>query len=110
MHRDLMSAYLSRFVNQNDQLSLLDARNGYRGAEPFLLEAWQEFLNREQVSDAESGLIALERFSDKLRKVDQIAVSSDFGRKVNPNSQPESASRSVRGVAQQDTIRSGKSC
>lgn len=34
MHRDLMSAYLSRYVNQDDTLSLLDARNGYRGAEP----------------------------------------------------------------------------
>jgi putative transposase len=58
MHRDLMSAYLSRFVNQDDTLSLLDARNGYRGAEPLLLEAWQQSLNREQVGYAKSGLIA----------------------------------------------------
>lgn len=92
MHRDLFSAYLSRYVNQDDILSLLDARNGYCGAEPLLTEAWQKSLNREQVSDAESELIAPERFSDKLRKFDQIANSQEFGRKVNPNSQPESTS------------------
>ncbi|KYC36437.1 transposase [Scytonema hofmannii PCC 7110] len=75
MHRDLMSAYLSRFVNQDDKLSLQDARDGYRGAESLLTEAWQESLSREQVSLSESGLIAPERFSDKLGKIDQIAVS-----------------------------------
>jgi len=91
MHRDLMSAYLSRHVNQGDTLSLLDARNGYRGAESLLMEAWQQSLNREQVSDAESGLIAPERFSNKLENVDQIANSQEFGQQVNANFQPESA-------------------
>ncbi|WP_414581723.1 RNA-guided endonuclease TnpB family protein [Scytonema sp. PCC 10023] len=52
MHRDLMSAYLSRFVNQDDRLSVQDARNGYRGAEPLLTEAWQESLNRERVGSS----------------------------------------------------------
>ncbi|WP_243147374.1 hypothetical protein [Scytonema sp. UIC 10036] len=51
MHRDLMSAYLSRYVNQDDRLSLQDARSGYRGAEPLLTEAWQESLNRERVGE-----------------------------------------------------------
>ncbi|MUG91297.1 transposase [Scytonema sp. UIC 10036] len=91
MHRDLMSAYLSRFVNQDDTLSVQDARNGYRGAEPLLLEAWQQSKNREQVGSSESGLIAPERFSDKLRQVNQIADCLQSERKVNPNSQPESA-------------------
>lgn len=92
MHRDLFTAYLSRHVDQNDRLSLLDARNGYRGSEPILLDAWQEFLNREQVSSSESGLIAPERLSNKLRNADQIVVSKESGRKVSANSQPESAS------------------
>ncbi|WP_414581124.1 RNA-guided endonuclease TnpB family protein [Scytonema sp. PCC 10023] len=52
MHRDLFSAYLSRFVNQDDRLSVQDARNGYRGAEPLLTEAWQESLNRERVGSS----------------------------------------------------------
>ncbi|WP_414589903.1 hypothetical protein [Scytonema sp. PCC 10023] len=34
MHRDLFSAYLSRYVNQDDTLSVQDARTGYCGAEP----------------------------------------------------------------------------
>jgi len=34
MHRDLFSAYLSRYVNQDEKLSLQDARDGYCGAEP----------------------------------------------------------------------------
>jgi hypothetical protein len=71
-------------------LSLQDALNGYRGAEPLLLEAWQQSKNRKQVSASESRLIPLERFSDKLKKVNQVAVSSDSEQEVNPNSQPES--------------------
>ncbi|MUG94089.1 transposase [Scytonema sp. UIC 10036] len=86
MHRDLMSAYLSRYVNQDDRLSLQDARNGYRGAESLLLEAWRESLNCEPVGSSESGLIALEQFSNKAGKIDQIAVSLESGRKVNSNS------------------------
>lgn len=78
MHRDLMSAYLSRYVNQDDRLSLQDACDGYRGAESLLLEAWQESLNREQVGSSESGLIAPERFSDKLRQVDRTIVQESL--------------------------------
>ncbi len=85
------SAYLSRHVNQDDTLSLQNAASQYLGAEPLLSDAWQQSKNREQVGDAESGLIAPERLSDQLKKVDQIANSSEFGQKVNPNSQPESA-------------------
>ena len=92
MHRDLFSAYLSRHVNQDDTLSWQDAASQYPRTEPFLLDAWQRSKNREQVGDAESGLIAPERLSDDLRKVNQIVVSSESGRKVNPNSQPESTS------------------
>jgi hypothetical protein len=90
MHRDLMSAYLSRFVNQDGTLSLQDARNGYCGAESLLLEAWQQSKNREQVGSSESRLIPLERFSDKQRKVNQVAVSTESGQEVNPYSLPES--------------------
>jgi hypothetical protein len=54
------------------------------------LEAWQQSKNRKQVSASESRLIPLERFSDKLKKVNQVAVSSDSEQEVNPNSQPES--------------------
>ncbi|MEC4818900.1 MAG: transposase, partial [Scytonema sp. PMC 1069.18] len=100
MHRDLMSAYLSRYVNQDDLLSLQDARSGYRGAEPLLLEAWQESLNRERVGSPESGLIVPERFSNKLKQVDQIAECLQSERKVNHKVQPESAQLSSRGVAQ----------
>lgn len=54
-HRDLFSAFLSRYVNQ-DMLSLRDALNEYPGLEPVLLEAWQRHLTREQVSASESRL------------------------------------------------------
>ncbi len=33
MHRDLFSAYLSRYVDEDDKLSLQDASNSYRGTE-----------------------------------------------------------------------------
>jgi putative transposase len=92
MHRDLFSAYLSRFVNQNDELSLQSAASLYSGSESILSDAWQKFLNREQVGSSESGLIAPERLSDTLKNVDQIADSIESGRQVNANFQPESTS------------------
>ncbi len=90
MQRDLFTAYLSRFVNQNDRLSLLNAASQYSGSESILLDAWQEFLNRKQVSSSESGLIAPELLSDKQRNDDQIADCLQFGQKVIANSLPES--------------------
>ncbi|MGH2413682.1 MAG: RNA-guided endonuclease TnpB family protein, partial [Microcystaceae cyanobacterium] len=48
-HRDLFSAFLSRYVNQN-KLVLQDAQIEYLGLEPVLLEAHQRYLTREQVS------------------------------------------------------------
>ncbi|NJR66256.1 MAG: transposase, partial [Leptolyngbyaceae cyanobacterium CRU_2_3] len=46
MHRDLFSAYLARFVDE-EQLSLQDAALAYLGMETSLLEAWQRYeLNR----------------------------------------------------------------
>ncbi|MDF5722155.1 MAG: transposase [Rhizonema sp. PD37] len=91
MHRDLFSAYLSRHVNQDDRLSLQDAASRYSGSESILLDAWQKFLNREQVSSSESRLIAPERLSNKLKNVDQIADLIESERQVNANFQPESA-------------------
>gem|GEM_PF-5569881 len=64
------------------------------------LEAFeQQSKNREQVGSSVraacpkgiSRLIPSERFSDKLKKVDQVAVSTESGQEVNPNFQPESA-------------------
>ena len=42
MHRDLMSAFLSRHV-YDDELSLQDARSEYLGMETTLLRAWQQY-------------------------------------------------------------------
>lgn len=76
MHRDLFSAYLSRFVNQ-DELSLRDAVNQYQGTEPFLMEAWrryQQTANRVGESESAQSGSSAERFSIKLGKCSQIAV------------------------------------
>jgi hypothetical protein len=85
MHRDLISAFLARYVNQ-DELSLQDAVNQYPGAEPLLMEAWkryQQTANRVGASESPQSDSSAERFSIKLGTVDQIAIE---GRKVNPNS------------------------
>ncbi len=73
-HRDLFSAFLSRYVNQ-DKLSLLDALKEYPGAEPLLLEAWQRHLTRKQVGASQSRLSdsPLERVSNKPIISSQIA-------------------------------------
>ena len=85
MHRDLFAAYLSRFVN-DDVLSLQDAVDRYPGTEPFLEEAWKRYQQTaKRVGESESGQChsSLERFSQKLGTVNQIAIDE---RQVNSNS------------------------
>lgn len=85
MHRDLFSAFLARYVDEN-QLSLQDAREAYPGMESTLLEAWQRHkTNRKQVGIAESRKAhpPSERFSSDSEKANQIDDSSGSGRKVS---------------------------
>lgn len=51
MHRDLFSAYLARYVNQ-DELALQDAATQYLGSEPILLEAWKRFIQSARLVNA----------------------------------------------------------
>ncbi|GET43548.1 hypothetical protein [Microseira wollei] len=76
MHRDLFAASSSRHV-KDDTLLLQDAINQYPGSEPYLVEAWKQFQEAAlQVSESESEQChsPLERFSQKLGTVDQIAI------------------------------------
>jgi putative transposase len=84
MHRDLFSAYLARYVDEN-QLSLQDAVNQYRGMESSLLEGWQRYeTNRKLVGNVERRQAhpPLERFSSHSEKANQIDVPRT-GRKVS---------------------------
>jgi putative transposase len=84
MHRDLFSAFLARYVDEN-QLSLQDAREAYSGMESFLLEAWQRYkTNCKQVSIAESRKAhpPSEQFSSDSEKANQIGALV-AGRKVS---------------------------
>ncbi len=76
MHRDLFSAYLARYVNQ-DELSLHDAVNQYQRSEPILMEAWKRFKQTVSgVGESETPWAdsPVEQFSSKLGKSSQIAV------------------------------------
>jgi hypothetical protein len=89
MHRDLFSAYLSRYVNEDGELSLQDAVNQYPGSEQILVEAWkryQETANQIGASESRQSHSPSERFSRKLGKCNQIAVPQGSGRKAVPNS------------------------
>lgn len=80
MHRDLFSAYLSRFVNDEDNLSLHLAASQWERTEPFLMEAWKRFqINCEQVGASESRLShsPSEQFPNKLKTANQIAVTGE---------------------------------
>jgi len=96
-HRDLFSAFLSRFVNQ-DKLVLQDAQTEYPGAESLLLEAHQRYLTRKQVSTSESRKPGSpsERVSNKGKAASQIAITS----KKLVSILPESACMRDRRVAQ----------
>ena len=76
MHRDLFSAYLSRFVNDEDNLLLHLAVEQWERSEPILMQAWKEFqTNRERVAACESrlGHSPSERFCTELGTVNQIS-------------------------------------
>ncbi|GET38861.1 transposase, IS608 family protein [Microseira wollei NIES-4236] len=92
MHRDLWSAYLGRFVNEEGVLLLHLAVQQWERSEPYLHEAWKDFqINRERLGESESrqSHSPSERFSAQSGNVNQIAIE---GRKVNFNSWPESPS------------------
>ena len=88
MDRDLFSAFLARYVDEN-QLSLPDARDSYPGMESTLLEAWQRYkTNRERVGIAESRKAhpPSEWFSsdsEKANQIDDLGSDPGFGRKVS---------------------------
>ncbi len=87
MHRDLFSAYLARYIDQ-DELSLHDAASQYQRAEPLLTEAWKRYgQTASGVGDAETPCpdCPVEQFSSKLGKSSQIAVPKGSGRKAVPN-------------------------
>ena len=56
-HRDLWSAYLARYVN-DDELSMREVQDHFDGLEPILQEAWQRYKSRidEQVGKSERRL------------------------------------------------------
>ena len=88
MHRDLFSAFLARYVDE-DQLALQDACEAYLGMETSLIEAWRRYkINCEQVGIAESRKAhpPSERFSicsEKANQIDNLGFDPRFGRKVS---------------------------
>ncbi len=75
MHRDLFSAYLARYVDE-DQLLLQDAVTQYPGAEPLLMDAWKRYeqsANRVSASESRQAHPPLERISMKLGTSSQIS-------------------------------------
>jgi hypothetical protein len=77
MHRDLFSAYLSRFVTDN-MLDVQAARDSYYGSESILTAAWQAYQSSKRVGASESpqSQSPVERMAVKLGMVDQIANTS----------------------------------
>jgi hypothetical protein len=92
MHRALFSAYLSRYVNDEDRLLLHLAQSEWERLEPILMQAWKDFqTNCEQVGASERRLShsPSEQFCMKPATVSQIAIDE---RKADFNSWPESPS------------------
>ena len=86
MHRDLFSAYLARFVNQDDKLLVHLAANQWERSEPILVEAWQRYQQLASgVSESETlrSDSPVEQVSLKLGKFSQI---SQKGLKAIPDS------------------------
>jgi hypothetical protein len=74
MHRDLMSAFLSRHV-YDDTLSLQDAQSEYPGMETTLLRAWQQYqqsANRVSESESQCSHSPVELIRSNSEKSNQI--------------------------------------
>ncbi|MDJ0616946.1 MAG: hypothetical protein QNJ63_09405 [Calothrix sp. MO_192.B10] len=79
MHRDLFSAYLSRWV-YGDVLSLRDAQWEYPDAEPYLMDGWkryQQTANRVGNSESGNNHMSLERLSIEVLTPNQIASKGE---------------------------------
>lgn len=90
MHRDLFSAYLARYVNDEDNLLLHFAKQEWKRSESILRSAWQEFQkNCERVSASESRLShsPSEQFDLKLGIVSQTN-QLDYKLTVTPSLNP----------------------
>ncbi len=73
---NLFSAYLARFVNDEDNLLLHLAVEQLERSDSILMGAWQDFKETaNQVSASESGVChsSLEQFSIKLGSISQIS-------------------------------------
>lgn len=84
MHRDLFSAFLARYVDEN-QLSLQDAFMAYPAMESALLEAWQRYkqsANRVSFAESRSAHPPVEQISSDSEKANQIDDLRS-GRKVS---------------------------
>ena len=76
MHRDLFSAYLARFVNQDDKLLLHLAVNQWERSESILKEAWQQYQKLASGVGSSETLrsdSSVEQVSLKLRSTSQIS-------------------------------------
>jgi hypothetical protein len=84
MHRDLFSAFLARYVVE-DQLLLQAAQFEYPGLEPALMEAWQRYLqsaNQVGSSERRQAQPPSERISINSEKANQIGDSCKSVRQV----------------------------
>jgi putative transposase len=57
MQRDLLSAYLSRFVNDCDELEVTQVQSDWERAEPLLMQAWSEYKTASTRTSSESGCV-----------------------------------------------------
>jgi putative transposase len=85
MQRDLFSAYLSRYVNDNSELNVSQARRDWERTEPFLTQAWSEFkMASAKTSSKPSGVISpVEPNCVKTKQPSQIALNK--GEKLGTN-------------------------
>ncbi len=91
MHRDIFTAYLARFVNQ-DEFSCEEAASQYRRSKPILFGAWRRF----NLKNCEQSRRRRNPVTDPGRAVPNVAEKGQpdsrlrSGRKVGSNSQPKS--------------------
>ncbi|BAZ09152.1 transposase, IS608 family protein [Calothrix sp. NIES-4071] len=85
MQRDLFSAYLSRYVNDNSELNVSQARRDWERTEPFLTQAWSEFKTASTKTSSKSGgvISPAEQNCVKTKQPNQIALNK--GKKLGKN-------------------------
>ncbi|BDA70596.1 hypothetical protein CAL7716_047620 [Calothrix sp. PCC 7716] len=81
MQRDLFSAYLSRYINDDDELQVSQARRDWERTEPFLTQAWSEYKTASVRTSSKPGGVIPPAEQNCVKANQQCQIALNKGKK-----------------------------